>query len=190
MRLYIAFDYRIPVIFLVLLLAGCSGKNDDGNSRLKDPSGNRADVPVAEQYDIPYEVEHTHVDSVTSPLDVYTVVIYRDATDTVKLAKYISKNDTFYYLSLTYIGREDRFMSGAVVMDIDGFISEYRDYDPYRGEMSDGTIVKTITAMLNKFMTNDMMAAVNMRVQFEPEAPLTITEAGLDNIRRFISEME
>ncbi len=190
--------HRITVIFLVAILFGCQTKDDEGNYTLIDQLESDSKVQLMGQnnndpepeYDITYELGHTHVDSNTNPLDIYSVEIYESRTDSVKLAKFVSGKDEYYFLSINYVGGILRFMSGAVVIDNDGFISKYRDRDPYSSMSYDGTVTESVTVVLNYFMVLDLKSAVNLRIQYEPELPISITPEGIENINRFVSDVE
>ena len=112
--------YRIMAIFLVVFLCGCRTTDDESDYYyIEDRSDSRSNVPLIRQddsapvreYDIAYEVENTHFGSTENPIDVFSVEIFRNQTNLVNLAKYVSKRDAFYYLSATYAGDKGPFMS-------------------------------------------------------------------------------
>jgi len=169
--------HRISAIALVVVLFGCAKTGNEDNT-------NAAGAPVA------YEVERVTAGETENVLDVYSVKIHADSGDTVKLAKFISKKDEYYYLSLTYAGKEQRFMTGAVSIDIDGFRSNYRYSDPYREILPDGTLTAVATLILNNFTVHDMRSAENIRIELQPQSFITISPEGTENVKRFIGEME
>ncbi len=165
---------RITVILFVLILFGCA-KTEEAS-----------DTPI----NIPYEVGHSHIESTSSSMDVYSVVIYQGSGNTLKLAKFLSKNESYYYLSLLYVGENMRSMSGAVVIDVDGFKSEFRDYEPSSSTSIEGVVTESVTVILNKFLVYDMSSAKNLQIEFKYEPPFAIPPDGVANIGKFIVEME
>ena len=144
----------------------------------------------AEEFDITYKVNHTHVDSTKTPFDVYTVEIYKDSQDTIKLAKFVSERDSYYYLSLAYTGNISRYMTGVVELEIDGEVSYYRDFEPYRGDSGSGNANEMVTITFNIFEVYSLKTAEKIRIQYQPSPEITISSQGIENIKRFIAEME
>jgi hypothetical protein len=144
----------------------------------------------AGQFDITYNVRHSKVDSGENPIDVYTVDIFKNATDTIQLSKYISKSNDYYFISLLYVGYEYRYRSSAIIADLDGFVSEHRYSNPYRADLSDGTGSEIVTVIIDYFFVNDLRNAENIRIRYETEAPFILTPEGVENVSRFITEME
>jgi hypothetical protein len=181
---------RIIVVFLVIFLCGCQTQDKEGEYHYIDQGESVPSLPPNAQPDITYEVEHTRVEDIENPLDFYSVKIFENSNDSIKLSKYVSKKDKFYLLSLTYVGNNYRFMSGAVVIENDGFISEYNDGRPYQGNLSDGAVTEIVTIRLGNFTVNDLRSAVNLQIQFQFELPIVITPEGIENIKRFVTEMD
>ena len=171
-------------ILLVALLFGCQESEIDTASELPDEQDEAGTAR-----ELVYAVKQTTYDAGENPVDVYSVKIYEDDNRTVELARRISEVDEYYFLSLTSVGAGN-YLSGEVVINIDGFISNYRDYEPLRADASGGPATEMVTVILDRYVVNDMTHAVNMQIEFPYIPSFTITPQGIDHIKRFVSEVE
>lgn len=171
-------------ILLVVLLFGCQESESDTAGELQD---GQDEAGTARE--LVYTVKQTTYDAGENTVDVYSVKIYEDDNNTVELARRISEVDEYYFLSLTSVGA-GKYLSGEVVVNIDGFISNYRDYEPLRADASGGPATEMVTVVLDQFVVNDMTHAVNMQIEFRYVPPFTVSPQGIDHIKRFVSEVE
>lgn len=165
---------KAAIIFSILLLYGFQTISGDDGDTIEDLS---------------YDITHTHIES-DNPVDVYSAVFFKNADETLKIVKYSSPKDTFYLISLSYEGRRPRMMTGEVVVEIDGFKSEYRDGQPISSVAYDGTVSESVTIRLDNFLVNDMRLAATLQITYQYEPPLSVTSKGIEIIKQFINELD
>ena len=198
---------RILIVFLAVLLSGCQTTGERDFNWDKFTFGEEVQEPEKQQesgeqkkeisikhllpgYNITYKVEHNFYDDIKNPFDAYSVVFYKTPEDTFEIMKFIpKKTEPSYLLTFKYVGDDWRFMDGDVVIDIDGQIFEYQDPNPRRTVLSGGSVLEQVFVQIDNLVRSDVNSIENMRVQchFEPE---TITPEGIENIKRFVAEME
>ena len=175
---------KILIAFSVMLLPGClTTESDFSWENLIRHSTVRSNIV--------YTVEHRFNNDIKNPADSYSVVFYKDSQDTFKIYKTVPKNGEAYYtLFLIYSGDDWRFMDGDVVIEINGSkIIEYQDSEPYQSVLDSGGVLEIVVVMIDNLTRSDIESIENMRIQchFDPE---TITPEGIENIKRFVAEME
>jgi len=182
--------YRVAVVLFIIFLGGCA-TTDTGNVGYTDTLATaQNDNTSIDDYDITYEVKHTHFDNADNPFDVYSVKFHEDPQYTVELLKYDSERDPNYNITVTYTGNQQLPKRGTITIDIDGFISTYGFNDTFNDELPSGKTMQITTVILNKFTVYDLQAAVNMRIGYQFLDPIAITPEGIENIKRFVTEME
>ncbi len=163
-------------------------------SRRLEREWDRINDQVSEfQSDIAYRVEHRFNDDIKNPYDTYSVVFYKDPLDSFELIKFVPKNtDPYYMLALRYVGKDWRFMDGDVVIEINSSkILEYQDAEPHRSVLDSSVVLVSEQVMVevDTLTRRDVDSIESMRIQYHFD-PVSITPEGIENIKRFVAEME
>jgi hypothetical protein len=168
--------FSVLCTLFFLIIASCASINSS-----KD---------IATIDELAYRVTYGKHDDLVNPSETYSIPIYKDYYDTILIEKIIftgKKTKPHYYLHAVYKGTDWRFMDGEVIIKADEKLYTYKDDKPYR-TIGTGYVLEQIFVDITDFINTDLAPIKTLKIQYD--YPMTISDEGVSNLKRFCVEMK